>query len=43
MRAAFYQSTRLGPNGLAAVLLSFYPQPQEQGGAACPSQRLHPA
>lgn len=34
---------RLGPNGLAAVLLSIYPQQQEQGGAACPSQHLHPA
>ena len=34
---------RLGPNGLAAVLASIYPQQQEQGGAACPSQHLHPA
>lgn len=34
---------RLGPNGLAALLLSICPQQQEQGGAACPSQRLHPA
>lgn len=34
---------RLGPNGLAALLLSIYPQQQEQGGAACPSQHLHPA
>lgn len=37
------EAWRLGPNGLAALLLSIYPQHQEQGGAACPSQRLHPA